>query len=77
MPDFNPFDMDLDGDVDGIDFLWFDYFMRYGPGRADGSAQDRSNPSAPSLATVIGVVVLFATVVLACLVCILASYGAS
>ncbi|MCJ7618768.1 MAG: hypothetical protein MUP64_00945 [Anaerolineae bacterium] len=28
MPDFNPFDMDLDGDVDGIDFLGFHYLMR-------------------------------------------------
>lgn len=28
MPDFNPFDMDRDGDVDGIDFLGFDYLMR-------------------------------------------------
>jgi hypothetical protein len=26
--DFNPFDMDLDGDVDGIDFLGFDYLVR-------------------------------------------------
>jgi len=23
MPDFNPFDMDFDGDVDGIDFVGF------------------------------------------------------
>ena len=29
MSDFNPFDMDCDGDVDGIDFLGFDYLMRY------------------------------------------------
>jgi len=28
MPDFNPFDMDMDGDVDGIDFLGFRYLMR-------------------------------------------------
>ena len=28
MPDFNRFDMDFDGDVDGIDFLGFDYLMR-------------------------------------------------
>ncbi|HUS69331.1 MAG TPA: hypothetical protein VM075_00970 [Anaerolineae bacterium] len=28
MPDFNPFDMDFDGDVDGIDFLGFDYLAR-------------------------------------------------
>ena len=29
MPDFNPFDMDLDGNVDGIDFLGFDYLTRH------------------------------------------------
>ncbi len=29
MPDFNPFDMDFDGDVDGIDFLGFDYLIRH------------------------------------------------
>jgi hypothetical protein len=29
MPDFNPFDMDFDGDVDGIDFLGFDYLTRH------------------------------------------------
>jgi hypothetical protein len=28
MPHFNPFDMDFDGDVDGIDFLGFEYLMR-------------------------------------------------
>ena len=28
MPDFNPFDIDCDGDVGGIDFLGFDYLMR-------------------------------------------------
>jgi len=28
MPDSNPFDMDFDGKVDGIDFLGFDYLMR-------------------------------------------------
>ena len=28
MFDFDPFDMDFDGDVDGIDFLGFDYLMR-------------------------------------------------
>ncbi len=28
MPDFNPFDMDFDGDVDRIDFLGFDYLTR-------------------------------------------------
>jgi len=28
MPDSNPFDMGFDGDVDGIDFLGFDYLMR-------------------------------------------------
>jgi len=29
MPDFNPFDMDFDGDVDGIDFLGFHYLTRH------------------------------------------------
>ena len=38
MPGFNPFDMDFDGDVDGIDFLGFDYLMRHNQGRAAGSA---------------------------------------
>ena len=28
MPDFNPFDTDFDGDVDGIDLLGFDYSLR-------------------------------------------------
>ena len=28
MPGFNPFDMDFDGDVDGIDFLGFHYLTR-------------------------------------------------
>jgi hypothetical protein len=32
MPDSSPFDMDLDGDVDGIDFLGFDYFVRNSQG---------------------------------------------
>ena len=29
MPGFNPFDMDMDGDVAGIDFLGFDYLVRH------------------------------------------------
>ena len=29
MRDVNPFDMDLDGDVDGIDFLGFHHLMRH------------------------------------------------
>ena len=46
MPGFDPFDMDFDGDVDGIDFLGFDYLMRCLLGRrqpedADESAADR------------------------------------
>ena len=28
MPEFNPFDMDFDGDVDGIDFLGFDQIVQ-------------------------------------------------
>ena len=33
MFDFDPFDMDMDGDIDGIDFLGFDHLMRYVLGR--------------------------------------------
>jgi hypothetical protein len=29
VPDSNPYDMDLDGDVDSIDFLGFDYLVRH------------------------------------------------
>ncbi len=29
MPDFNPFDMDFDGHIDGIHFLGFDYLTRH------------------------------------------------
>ncbi len=29
MPGFNPFDMDMDGNVDGIDFLGFHYLMEH------------------------------------------------
>ena len=32
MPEFNPFDMDLDGDVDGIDFLGFQYLVQAASG---------------------------------------------
>jgi hypothetical protein len=39
MPDFNPFDMDLDGDVDGIDFLGFDCLTRHVL-QPDGEADD-------------------------------------
>jgi hypothetical protein len=28
MPDFSPFDMNLDGDVDRVDFPGFDYLVR-------------------------------------------------
>jgi len=76
MPDFNPFDMDSDGDVDGVDFLGFDYFMRHGPGRAAGSAQSRGDTSL-DIASLIGITVLLGTVVLACLVCSLSLFGAS
>lgn len=77
MPDHNPFDMDLDGDVDGIDFLGFDYFMRHGPGRAAVSQQGSDDSDAPTLATLIGVAVLALTVVFACLFCMLALFSAS
>lgn len=39
MPDFDPFDMDMDGDVDGVDFLGFDQLVRH----IEGS---RGHPSA-------------------------------
>jgi len=29
MPDLDLFDMDMDGDVDDVDFLGFDYLMRH------------------------------------------------
>ena len=32
MPDFNPFDMDFDGDADAIAFRALDYFMPYALG---------------------------------------------
>jgi len=69
--------MDFDGDVDGIDFLGFDYFMRHAPGCAAGSTQARDHTSADMLASLIGAAVLLVTVVFACLACILALYGAS
>ena len=75
MADFNPFDMDRDGDVDGIDFLGFDYFMRHGPGRAAGSA--RGHTSTYTLASLIGIAVLLVTVVFACLICTLTLCSAS
>jgi hypothetical protein len=39
MPDHNSFDVDSGGDVDGIDLLGFDYFMRHDPGRVIGPAR--------------------------------------
>jgi hypothetical protein len=44
MPDFNPFDMDGDGDVDGIDFLGFDYLMRYVVGRKEDKDDEELGP---------------------------------
>jgi hypothetical protein len=48
MPDFNPFDMDFDGDVGGFDFLGFDYLMRsvFGGGNERGLAPSRTGYSA-------------------------------
>ena len=42
MPDFDPFDMDFDGDVDGIDFLGFDYLRRrvLGTDRDEGDIEE-------------------------------------
>jgi hypothetical protein len=76
MPDSNPFDMDFDGDVDGIDFLGFDHFMRHGLGRGAESAP-RGDDAALDLASLIGVSVLSVTVLFACLVCILTVFGGS
>ena len=76
MPDSNPFDMDLDADVDGIDFLGFDYFMRHGPGRAAGSEQGRDDTSL-DIASLIGGAVLLVTIVFACLACILTLWSVS
>ena len=42
MPDFNPFDVDRDGDVDGVDFLGFDYLMRCILGRQQPEDDDDS-----------------------------------
>ena len=39
MPEFNPFDMDFDGDVDGIDFLGFDYLVRRVLGTEQGQEE--------------------------------------
>jgi LysM repeat protein len=56
MPDFNPFDMDGDGDVDGIDFLGFDYLMQHGPG------DTQSDPCAILLGLGAGLFALFGCV---------------
>lgn len=42
MSGHNPFDMDFDGDVDGIDFLGFDYLMRCILGRQQPEDDDDS-----------------------------------
>ena len=46
MPEFNPFDMDFDGDVDGIDFLGFDYLIRrvLGRDRVEDQVKDDDGP---------------------------------
>jgi hypothetical protein len=49
MPDFNPFDMDFDGDVDGIDFLGFDYLMRRVLRRAEDQRDDGRRNAFPNL----------------------------
>jgi hypothetical protein len=40
MFDVDPLDMDMDGDVDGIDFLGFDYLIRYLLGREDSEEDE-------------------------------------
>ena len=42
MFDFDPFDMDMDGDVNAIDFLGFDYLIRYVLGREDSEEEDEA-----------------------------------
>jgi hypothetical protein len=76
MPDLNPFDMDFDGDANGIDFLGFDHFMRHGGGRVAGSAPATDDASL-DIAALIRVAVLSVTVLFACLVCILTVLGGS
>jgi hypothetical protein len=44
VPHFNPFDMDMDGDIDGIDFLGFDYLMRYVVGRKEDKDDEELGP---------------------------------
>ena len=44
MFDFDPFDMDVDCDIDGIDFLGFDYLMRYLLGRKEGKDDEELGP---------------------------------
>ncbi len=46
MSDFDPFDMDFDGDVDGIDFLGFDYLMRsvLGPEEEASQEEEEDDP---------------------------------
>ena len=42
MPEFNPFDIDFDGHVEGTDFLGFDYLVRrvLQPNRDEEAAHD-------------------------------------
>jgi hypothetical protein len=40
MFDVDPFDMDMDGIVDGVDFLGFDYLIRYVLGREDSEEDE-------------------------------------
>lgn len=42
--DFDPFDMDFDGDVDGIDFLGFDYLIGHVFGRKEGKDDEELGP---------------------------------
>jgi hypothetical protein len=76
MPDFNPLDMDFDRDVDGVDLLGFDYLVRHGAGSAAECSPGRADASL-DLAALIGIAVLSATVLFACLVCILTFFGGS
>ena len=42
MLDFNPFDMDFDGDVEGIDFLGLDHLMHHVLGTDRDEATSRT-----------------------------------
>ena len=63
MPKFNPFDMDLDGDVDGIDFLGFDQMVQHIEGGRDNLRRGSRGTVSDPCANVVGLgALLFALV---------------